>query len=305
MKASRLAHLTNFDLHIFAMSTLTTASGTRLASCAHALLLLPFALFFFAFQIVPMIWVLINSFWVEDDEGWGIGNYIEILTDDFFLQSFSNSLWLSFGSAVLGLVIAGFAAASLQKVPARVREAMVSFTNMTSNFSGVPLAFAFIIILGFNGSLTLLLKSWGWIDNFNVYGINGLFLIYTYFQIPLGILLLFPAFAALKPEWEEAARTMGASRWQYWRRVAIPVMMPALSGTLTILFANAMGAYASAYALTVGNYNLVTIRIGQLVVGDIFFQPNLAAALSVLLIVLLGFVTAVYRWLIRRSYHVA
>ena len=82
-------------------------------------------------------------------------------------------------------------------------------------------------------------------------------------------------------------------------------MLPALAGTFTILFANAMGAYASAYALTVGNYNLITIRIGQLVVGDIFFQPNLAAALSVLLILILGFVTALYRFLIRRSYHAA
>ena len=88
-------------------------------------------------------------------------------------------------------------------------------------------------------------------------------------------------------------------------RVAVPVMMPALLGTLTILFANAMGAYASAYALTIGNYNLVTIRIGQLVVGDIFFQPNMAAALSVLLIIVLTFVTAIYRFLLRRSYHAA
>ena len=275
------------------------------SAIGHGLLLVPFALFFIVFEIVPMIWVAINAFYVEEDEVWGLGNFTEILGDAFYLQSFSNSLSLSFWSAFLGLLISAFAAASLQKVPGRMREWMVSFTNMTSNFAGVPLAFAFIIILGFNGSLTLLLKQWGLIDNFNVYGIQGLFLIYTYFQIPLGILLLFPAFSALTPEWEEAALTMGASRLEYWIRVAIPVMLPALLGTLTILFANAMGAYASAYALTIGNYNLVTIRIGQLVVGDIFFQPNMAAALSVLLIILLSFVTAIYRFLLRRSYHAA
>ena len=271
----------------------------------HAALIAPFAVFFIAFQIIPMFWVVVNSFWVEADEVWGPGNYLEIFGDAFYAQSFTNSLWLSFASALVGLVISGFCAYSLGKVSPRVRDWMVSFTNMTSNFSGVPLAFAFIIILGFNGSITLMLKSWGLIDNFNVYGINGLFLIYTYFQIPLGILLLFPAFAALKPEWEEAARTMGAGKFVYWPRVAVPVMLPALLGTFKILFANAMGAYASAYALTVGNYNLVTIRIGQLVCGDIFFEPNMAAALSVLLILILGFVTAVYRWLIRRSYHAA
>ncbi len=287
------------------MSFLSKSAGGTEGFVEHALLMLPFAVVFLAFQIVPMIWVIVNSLYVEEDEIWGLGNYVEILSDPFFLQSFTNSLWLSFWSSLVGLSIASFAAASLNKVSSRVRDWMVSFTNMTSNFSGVPLAFAFIIILGFNGSITLLLKDLGIIEKFNVYGIEGLFLIYTYFQIPLGILLLFPAFTALKPEWEEAARTMGATRLQYWVKVAIPVLLPALLGTFTILYANAMGAYASAYALTVGNYNLVTIRIGQLVVGDIFFQPNLAAALSVLLIIILGFVVAVYRWLLRRSYHAA
>lgn len=281
------------------------AFSLRWSGIGHALLLAPFAVVFFAFQIVPIIWVIVNSFWYEDDAQWSLANYTELIGDAFYAQAFTNSLWLSVGSAFLGLLIASFTAASLQKVPGSLRDAMVSFTTMTSNFAGVPLAFAFIIILGFNGAITLLLKEWGIIDNFNVYGIEGLFLIYTYFQIPLGTLLLFPAFGALKPEWEEAAFTMGAGRLQYWCRVAIPVMLPALAGTFTILFANAMGAYASAYALTVGNYNLITIRIGQLVVGDIFFQPNLAAALSVLLIIILGFVVAVYRWLLRRSYHAA
>lgn len=281
------------------------AFSLRWSGIGHALLLAPFAVVFFAFQIVPIIWVIVNSFWYEDDAQWSLANYTELIGDAFYAQAFTNSLWLSVGSAFLGLLIASFTAASLQKVPGSLRDAMVSFTTMTSNFAGVPLAFAFIIILGFNGAITLLLKEWGIIDNFNVYGIEGLFLIYTYFQIPLGTLLLFPAFGSLKPEWEEAAFTMGAGRLQYWCRVAIPVMLPALAGTFTILFANAMGAYASAYALTVGNYNLITIRIGQLVVGDIFFQPNLAAALSVLLMLILGFVTALYRFLIRRSYHAA
>ena len=104
-----------------------------------------------------MIWVLVNSFWVEEDVEWGLANYTELIADAFYGQAFGNSLWLSFGSALVGLFIASFTAASLQQVPGRLRDAMVSFTNMTSNFSGVPLAFAFIIILGFNGAITLLL----------------------------------------------------------------------------------------------------------------------------------------------------
>ena len=86
------------------------------------------------------------------------------------------------------------------------------------------------------------------------------------------------------------------------RHVALPVLTPALLGTLIILFANAVGAYASAYALTTGNFNLVTIRVASLVSGDIFLEPNMAAALAVILMVLLGVVTAANQWLLKKSY---
>ncbi|EPG7579740.1 ABC transporter permease [Providencia rettgeri] len=266
-----------------------------------ALLLLPFFVLFSLFQIAPMIWVLINSFIYE--EAWSFGNYLEVFNNDFYLQAFENTLWLSIICSVIGLLISSITAFSIYKMQGKIRRIMISFTTMASNFSGVPLAFAFIIILGFNGAITLQLKSWGIIEDFNIYSASGLMLLYVYFQIPLGVLLLYPAFDALKPEWEDAAKTMGASKLTYWLKVAIPVLSPALLGTFIILIANAMGAYASTYALTSGNYNLVTIRIASLVSGDLFLEPNMAAALSMLLIAILAFITAIHHWLIKRSYH--
>ncbi|MGG4609225.1 ABC transporter permease [Providencia sp. Me31A] len=266
-----------------------------------ALLLLPFGVLFCLFQVAPMIWILVNSFIYE--EAWSLGNYLEVFSNDFYLQAFENTLWLSVICSVVGLFISGVTAFSIYRMQGKVRRMMISFTTMASNFSGVPLAFAFIIILGFNGAITLQLKAWGIIEDFNIYSASGLMLLYVYFQIPLGILLLYPAFDALKPEWEDAAKTMGASKLTYWRKVAIPVLSPALLGTFVILIANAMGAYASTYALTSGNYNLVTIRIASLVSGDLFLEPNMAAALSILLIAILGFITAIHHWLIKRSYH--
>lgn len=266
-----------------------------------ALLLLPFFVLFSLFQIAPMIWVLINSFIYE--EAWSLGNYLEVFNNDFYLQAFENTLWLSIICSVIGLFISSITAFSIYKMQGKIRRIMISFTTMASNFSGVPLAFAFIIILGFNGAITLQLKSWGIIEDFNIYSASGLMLLYVYFQIPLGVLLLYPAFDALKPEWEDAAKTMGASKLTYWLKVAIPVLSPALLGTFIILIANAMGAYASTYALTSGNYNLMTIRIASLVSGDLFLEPNMAAALSMLLIAILAFITAIHHWLIKRSYH--
>lgn len=263
--------------------------------------LIPFFVFFGAFQLAPMGWVLANSF-VYDGEI-SIENYSEVFDSSFMLQGFSNSLWLSFWSAVVGLLIATVLVSSLRRVDSKIREAVIAFTNMTSNFTGVPIAFAFIIILGINGAVTLLLKKYGLIDDFNLYGQWGLLVIYIYFQVPLAVLLLYPAFDGLNDDWQSAAALLGAKTWQYWLNVALPVLSPALLGTLIILIANAIGAYATAYALTSGNYNIITIRIASLVSGDLFLEPNLAAAISVLVMAILAFITCINQWLVARGYH--
>ncbi|MCE2595941.1 ABC transporter permease subunit [Motilimonas cestriensis] len=265
------------------------------------LCLLPFAVFFYLFQLAPMLWVVVNSFLVE--QSWSLDHYHEIFNSSFIQQGFRNSLWLATWSSVIGLAIAVLLVSSLRRINSKIRDGVIAFTNMSSNFAGVPLAFAFIIILGVNGALTLLLKQYGLIDSFNLYGQWGLLAMYVYFQIPLAVLLLYPAFDALKDDWQDAAALLGASSWQYWRRIALPVLSPALLGTLIILIANAIGAYASVYALTSGNYNVVTVRIASLVSGDLFLEPNLAAAISMVLMLILAFITLINQWLIARSYH--
>ncbi|EJG1732160.1 ABC transporter permease subunit [Vibrio parahaemolyticus] len=265
-----------------------------------AIWLVPFALFFYLFQLAPMIWVLFNSF-IYDGE-FALDNYIEVLDSAFMLQAFGNSLWLSVWSSIFGLAIATLLVSSLRRVNSKLRDAVIAFTNMSSNFAGVPLSFAFIIILGTNGAITLLLKQYGLLGDFDLYGKWGLLAIYIYFQIPLAVLLLYPAFDALSDDWQAAAALLGARTSHYWAKVALPVLSPALFGTFIILVANAIGAYASVYALTSGNYNVITIRIASLVSGDLFLEPNLAAAISVILMALLAFITVINQWLIAKSY---
>lgn len=263
--------------------------------------ILPFALVFAAFQLAPLGWVAISAFRVDD--AWGFGHFQAIASSDFFQQAIGRSLEISLFSSLLGLMVATLTCYSLTRTNGRLRRLMVAFTNMTSNFAGVPLAFAFIILLGANGVLTLALQHLGLINDFNLYSKVGLIVIYTWFQIPLGILLLFPAFAGLRADWRDAASLLGAGRVAYWYHVGLPVLRPALVGTLTILFANAMGAYATVYALVNTSYNLMTIRIANLVSGDLFLQPNLASALALVLVIILAIVTLIQQWVLRRSYH--
>ena len=268
------------------------------------LCLVPFAVFFIVFQIAPLVWVLIHSVQSEES-GWGMANFIKIFNSKFYLQAIQHSLEISFWSSLFGIVIAILGSYSLRKVDSRLRNFVNAFANMTSNFSGVPLAFAFIILLGFNGSITIMLKQAGIIEDFNLYSKTGLIILYTYFQIPLGVLLLYPAFDALREDWRESASLLGASSWQFWRHIGLPVLTPALLGTFVILLANALGAYATVYALTTGNFNVLPIRIAAMVSGDISLDPNMASALAVILVGLMTLVTLVHQWLLKRSYHVA
>ena len=267
------------------------------------LCLLPFALFFIAFQIAPLAWVAIHSLSTAD--GWGLGNFTKVFSSKFYLQAIKHSLQIAFWSSLIGIVIAVIGSYSLRKVDSKLRDFVMAFSNMTSNFAGVPLAFAFIILLGFNGALTILLKQSGLIEDFNLYSKTGLIVLYTYFQIPLGVLLLYPAFDALREDWRESAELLGAGTWQFWRFIGLPVLTPALLGTFIILLANALGAYATVYALTTGNFNVLTIRIAAMVAGDIFLDPNMASALAMVLVGLMVLITVVHQWLLRRSYHVA
>ncbi|SET62855.1 ABC transporter permease [Thorsellia anophelis] len=261
----------------------------------------PFSLLLMSVCFAPFIWIVMNS--VQD----GMGNlsfqhYQEIFGNPFYMQSITSAFWLALTSSFLGLVIGLIAVNSITKVPNKISKWALSFTNMSSHFSGVPLAFAFMILMGTNGVITLLLKSWGVPLGFTLYSLNGLIVVYTYFQIPLAILLLYPAFSLIDPNWKDAAKLLGASNFYYIRTVLIPMLLPALFGTFVMLMANSLGAYATAYALTSGNINLLVIRISSLVVGDIFLNPTLAAALSIILMAQLVLITLFNRLMLVRRF---
>nr|WP_080717056.1 ABC transporter permease subunit [Lysinibacillus sp. D4A1_S13] len=261
----------------------------------------PFLVLLLLFFLVPLLYMLITSF--QNSEGFTLTQYESIFTNDYILQGFKNSITLSVVSAVIALVVTLFAVYAMMKLTEPVREKILILTNLTSNFSGIPLAFAFIVLLGNSGLFTLLFEKWD-IDaltSFSLYSWGGLLLIYIYFQLPLSLMLLYPIYDGIQQQWKEAAALLGASSWQFWLKIGLPVMLPGIVGTFSVLFANAMGAYASAYALTSSNYNLVAIRIGSLIKGDIFAQPELASAIAVILAVTMVTAMLISEWSISKT----
>ncbi|QGG50488.1 ABC transporter permease subunit [Lysinibacillus pakistanensis] len=261
----------------------------------------PFVVLVLLFFLVPLLYMLITSF--QNSDGFTLAQYHSVLTNGYILQGFKNSITLSVISAVIALIVTLFAVYAMMRFSPSMREKILILTNLTSNFSGIPLAFAFIVLLGNSGLFTLLFDKWGidTLSSFSLYSWGGLLLIYIYFQLPLALMLLYPIYDGIQQQWKEAAALLGASTWQFWKKIGIPVMLPGIVGTFSVLFANAMGAYASAYALTSSNYNLVAIRIGSLIKGDIFAQPELASAIAVLLAVTMVTAMLLSEWSISKT----
>ncbi|HMG50066.1 MAG TPA: ABC transporter permease subunit, partial [Inquilinus sp.] len=136
---------------------------------------------------------------------------------------------------------------------------------------------------------------------FNLLSFWGLTLTYLYFQIPLMVLILAPALDGLKKEWREASSILGATTWQYWRMVGLPVLWPSLVGTTLLLFANAFGAIATAYALTGSSLNIVPILLYAQIRGDVLHNPNLGYALALGMILITGVSNGIYMVLRTRS----
>ncbi len=237
------------------------------------------------FEILPALNIFINSF--RSETGFTLNNYIAALTKKYYLLSLKNSILVSLFSALVGLAIGTITALCLRSLKKDNAQKNITIINMTTNFSGVPLAFAYIILLGTNGLFTAILSKKLGINiydlGFNLFSWTGITLIYVYFQVPLSIMLMYPAVDAIKNDTKEAALTLGASNFVFWRKIGLPVLLPSLLGSFGILFANALGAYATAYALVNANNNLLSITIAGLVSGDVTTNPYLASSLAVLM----------------------
>lgn len=251
--------------------------------------LLPFAAIALLFELLPVAATVVRSFSAEGGGGITLEHYAAIFTKKLYRTALVNSLWVSVLSSAVGLFVAFWGAKAYKSSGSAMRNAFLSVLNMTSNFSGIPLAFSYIILLGNVGVLVMFGKNFGIeaLAGFNIYSIRGLLFCYIYFQIPLATLLLIPAFDGLRKEWSEAVALLGGSETVYWLKVGLPNLLPSILGTFSVLFANAVAAYATAYALMQNNFALLPIKITEQFVGDVVQRREFGSALAVVLMLLM------------------
>jgi putative spermidine/putrescine transport system permease protein len=266
---------------------------------------LPFLLFALLFLLMPVALLVAGS--LHDNTGaLTLQNYSDLARPDIVL-AFRTTIEISLVTAVVGAVL-GFLiayAVILAGLPSWLRAPIVTFAGVASNFAGVPLALAFIFTLGQLGLVTLWIRQTFGINiyqqGFSLYTQLGLELVYLYFQLPLMILIIAPAIDGLKKEWREAAENLGASSRQYWRHVALPILMPSILGTAILLFGNAFGAQATAYQLTGGTIPIVAVKIGAQISGDVLHNVGLGYAMAMAMVVVMAVAIGLYLWLQRKA----
>ena len=225
---------------------------------------MPFFLLIIFFLFVPFFQMLAKSFSTGSGQ-LGFSWYVEIFTKTSYLVAIKNSIWIAICSTILGTVIDFLLALSLTNAGKRNRRWYQSLLNLTSTFAGLPLTLAFVTLLGTAGVFVLIGKNAGisWLANYNLYSLKGMFIIFLYFQIPMGTLLLLPAFHEIRKEWKEAALLMN------------------------MLFANALIAYTTPYLLVNNGVPLLPIKITDMFVGDVRQRPELGSALSIVMLLIM------------------
>lgn len=268
----------------------------------YLLALVPFLIVAMLYEIVPLITVIVKSFQPDGGTGFTLENYQAVFSKLLYQKAIINSIKISLTSAVAGIIIAFLGARAAHQHQGKLNHVFMTVLNMVSNFAGIPLAFAYMILLGNAGLVVNIGKELGInaLSTYNLYTMNGMSLIYIYFQIPLSTLLLIPAFDGVQKQWKEACTLLGGTPGIFWRKVGIPVLMPSILGTFSVLFANALAAYATIYALMMDNIALLPVQIAGCFTGEVKIRAGLGGALSVVMMAIMVIMILITNGLSRR-----
>lgn len=266
---------------------------------------LPFLGYVSIFLLLPTVIVVIGAFRAPDGS-FTLANFAK-LAEANTLDAIFTSVWVSLISALVGAVVGALACYALvigADHNSLVRRLITALSSVLAQFGGVMLAFAFIATIGINGLITQVLAGAfgytvnpGWLSS-----LPGLVTIYSYFQIPLMIIVFMPAVTAMRPQWREVNETFGGDAKTYWMWVGGPLLWPSWLGSYLLLFANSFSAFATAAALFSQRSFLVPLMIqGALRNEQDVNQNGFAQVLAFAMVVVVAIVMTLYAQLQKRT----
>jgi ABC-type glycerol-3-phosphate transport system permease component len=199
-----------------------------------------------AFALFPFLWAVLASLRPEE-ELFGGGallpqrltaeHYTALFEERDFLVPIRNSLVVAGTTTLFCVIVGALAAYALARLEMRGKSTILSLILAVSMFPQIAIV----------SPLFLLLRSLGLIDTY-----PGLILPYLTFAMPLTVWLLVGYFRQIPPDLEEAARVDGATRWQVFTRVVLPLAVPGLAATAILTFLYCWNEFLFALSFTLG-----------------------------------------------------
>ena len=266
-------------------------------------LLAPALLWTAAFFVLPFLGMVALSFAQMEGRqivhGFDAGNYVRIFTDRTMLKALLNSLEITVVVTVISVLLAYPLAAIIAfRVPARWQRLALLMAVLPFWTSYVVRSYSWLLVLGQNGVVNQTLLGLGLIaEPLQIASTRAATVIgFVHFFVMLLTLTIYANLIQLSPNYARAAQDLGASRWQTFTHVILPLTLPGVVTGAFLTFVLCIGDYVTPQILG-GNTELTLPQLIMLQLGRSGNFP-LASALSV---VLMAVVTLAYlassRWL--------
>jgi iron(III) transport system permease protein len=240
-------------------------------------------------SVIPLVAVLSAAL-----SGAALPRYVDFLTSSVDLTILRNTvvvgLLVGAGGTALGFLFA-YVQTRLAVPGKRILHVIALVPVVSPPFA---VATAAIVLYGRRGVVSHGLFG----IEYDIYGLDGLVFVLSLSLFPVAYLGLLGMMRGLDPALEEAAMTMGASRWHIFRTVILPLLAPGLAAPFLLLFVEAIADLANPLALG-GDYTVLASRAYLAVTGE--YDTTSAAVYSLILLVpSVGLYLAQRYWLARK-----
>jgi len=261
------------------------------------------AFFIIVFILLPIIKTISGGF--VNKEGVFDLTYFGRYFDDYYgpgmRRSFTDTMTMGLLTAISGTLVGFiFAYATVRcDIPGKkIIHWMALLPTVSPPFA---LALAMILLFGRNGLITHKILGIVFEKGMNdIYGLDGLVIVQTITFFSVAYLMLRAMLERLNPSMEEAAASLGASRFHIFRTVTLPLLIPGIAGSFLLLFVESLADLGNPLFIA-GNKTVLSAQIFLAVIGEYDYQK--ASALSLVLIIPTLVLFIIQRYYVnRRSY---
>lgn len=281
------------------------AAANKRRKRTYLALLIPGVLGLLVSFVFPLLYMVRMSFNEGAPDGVVINTftfdtYIKPLTDPYYWQVTFNTFKMGLTVGVLCLIVSYPIALFLVRSTSRFKGLLLAIAIAPLLTSAVVRTYGWMVILGTNGLVNTSLESMGLISTplkltNNMTGVTiGLVEIF----MPYAILAMISGFGRLSPQLEEAAGSLGASKFQVFMRVTLPLSLPGVFTAFLLVFVMSISTFITPRLLGGGSVQVLATEIYDQTTG--LLNWPFAAALSVILLVLFGTIIAVYQRIVKK-----